>query len=115
MLAPFPKDPLPENVNISPSAVADMPDSREKPAYEMKIKYYGGLDFQLLGIGRTGHIGFNEPGSHINSGTRSITLDHITRVDAAPTFLGIDNVPRKAITMGIGTVRNAKRIVLLGW
>jgi glucosamine-6-phosphate deaminase len=51
--------------------------------YEMKIKSYGGLDFQLLGIGRTGHIGFNEPGSNINSGTRSITLDHITRIDAA--------------------------------
>jgi glucosamine-6-phosphate deaminase len=83
--------------------------------YEMKIKALGGLDFQLLGIGRTGHIGFNEPGSHLNSGTRSITLDHITRIDAAPSFLGIDHVPRKAITMGIGTVRSAKRIVLLGW
>ena len=84
-------------------------------SYEKKIKDCGGLDFQLLGIGRTGHIGFNEPGSHFNSGTRVITLDHITRVDAAPSFLGIDNVPRKAITMGIATVRKAKRIVLLGW
>ena len=83
--------------------------------YEMKIKALGGLDFQLLGIGRTGHIGFNEPGSHFNSSTRSITLDHITRIDAAPSFLGIDNVPRKAITMGIGSLRAAKRIVLLGW
>ena len=83
--------------------------------YEKKIKEAGGLDFQILGIGRTGHIGFNEPGSHYNSGTRSITLDHITRVDAAPAFLGIDNVPRKAITMGIGTIRNAKRIILLAW
>ncbi len=84
-------------------------------AYEQKIKDAGGLDFQLLGIGRTGHIGFNEPGSHRNSGTRVITLDHITRVDAAPAFLGIDNVPRRAITMGIATVQSAKRIVLLGW
>lgn len=84
-------------------------------SYEKKIKEQGGLDFQLLGIGRTGHIGFNEPGSHYNSGTRVITLDHITRVDAAPSFLGIDNVPRKAITMGIATVRKAKRIILLGW
>ena len=84
-------------------------------AYEKAIKKFGGLDFQLLGIGRTGHIGFNEPGSHYNSGTRVITLDHITRVDAAPAFLGIDNVPRKAITMGIATVMAAKRIVLLGW
>ncbi|MCW5520818.1 glucosamine-6-phosphate deaminase [Aureitalea sp. L0-47] len=83
--------------------------------YENKIDALGGLDFQLLGIGRTGHIGFNEPGSHYNSGTRLITLDHITRVDAADSFLGIDKVPRKAITMGIASVRKAKRIVLLAW
>ena len=108
-------DILAENINV--------PDGKTKSEdlyqycvdYEMKIKALGGLDFQLLGIGRTGHIGFNEPGSHLNSGTRSITLDHITRIDAAPSFLGIENVPRKAITMGIGTVRSAKRIVLLGW
>jgi len=84
-------------------------------AYEKAIADAGGLDFQLLGIGRTGHIGFNEPGSHTNSGTRIITLDYITKVDAAPSFLGIDNVPKTAITMGIATVRAAKRIVLLGW
>lgn len=83
--------------------------------YEKKIKDAGGLDFQLLGIGRTGHIGFNEPGSHVNSGTRIITLDHITRVDAAPSFQGIDNVPTKAITMGIASVSKARRIVLLAW
>lgn len=83
--------------------------------YEEKIASFGGLDLQLLGIGRTGHIGFNEPGSHFNSGTRIITLDHITRVDASDSFLGIDNVPRRAITMGIATVRKAKRIILLAW
>ncbi len=105
----------PENINI-PSGSVDLDEIRQYCIdYEMKIKNAGGLDFQLLGIGRTGHIGFNEPGSHINSGTRIITLDHITRVDAAPAFLGIKNVPRKAITMGIGTVKSAKRIVLLAW
>lgn len=83
--------------------------------YEKKIKSLGGLDFQLLGIGRTGHIGFNEPGSHFNSRTRLITLDHLTRSDAASAFLGIENVPKKAITMGIRTVLNARRIVLLAW
>ena len=58
----------------------------------------GGIDIQVLGIGRTGHIGFNEPGSHLNSGTRNIKLDHITRVDAAPAFLGIDNAfPEKRL------------------
>lgn len=105
----------PDNVNIPSGTVSTEELHQYCIDYDLKIKEYGGLDFQLLGIGRTGHIGFNEPGSHYNSGTRSITLDHITRVDAAPSFLGIDNVPKKAITMGIGTVKKAKRIVLLGW
>ncbi|MBD0725073.1 glucosamine-6-phosphate deaminase [Flavobacterium sp. L1I52] len=104
-----------ENINIPDGKVSAEELRQYCIDYDMKINSYGGLDFQLLGIGRTGHIGFNEPGSHVNSATRSITLDHITRVDAAPAFLGVDNVPRKAITMGIGTVRNAKRIVLLAW
>ncbi len=108
-------DILPENVHIPDGKIASEKAIEYCLSYEKKIKDFGGLDFQLLGIGRTGHIGFNEPGSHFNSGTRVITLDHITRVDAAPSFLGIDNVPRKAITMGIATVRSAKRIVLLGW
>ena len=105
----------PENINIPDGNIT--PDKLQQYCidYEMKIKKLGGLDFQLLGIGRTGHIGFNEPGSHLNSETRLITLDHITRVDAASSFFGIENVPRKAITMGIGTVKNAKRIVLLAW
>ncbi|WP_343485870.1 glucosamine-6-phosphate deaminase [Allomuricauda sp. d1] len=108
-------DILLENVHIPDGMVS--PESVKEYCldYEKKIKDAGGIDFQLLGIGRTGHIGFNEPGSHYNSGTRVITLDHITRVDAAPAFLGIDNVPRKAITMGIATVRSAGRIVLLAW
>lgn len=83
--------------------------------YEHKIQAAGGIDFQLLGIGRNGHIGFNEPGSHISSSTRLITLDRITRSDAAVDFSGIANVPRKAITMGINTILSAKRIVLLAW
>ena len=108
-------DILPENVHVPDGKTEYKSAIAYCLSYERKIKEFGGLDFQLLGIGRTGHIGFNEPGSHYNSGTRVITLDHITRVDAAPAFLGIDNVPRKAITMGIATVRSAKRIVLLGW
>jgi glucosamine-6-phosphate deaminase len=108
-------DILPENINIPDGMVSDEDLHQSCVDYEMKIKSVGGIDFQLLGIGRTGHIGFNEPGSHLNSGTRNIKLDHITRVDAASAFLGVDNVPVKAITMGIGTVRAAKRIVLLAW
>ena len=108
-------DIKPENVHIPDGMISAENLHQYCVDYEEKIRSFGGIDFQLLGIGRTGHIGFNEPGSHFNSATRSITLDHITRVDAASSFLGIDNVPRKAITMGIGTVRNAKRIVLLAW
>ncbi|MCR8667585.1 glucosamine-6-phosphate deaminase [Aestuariibaculum sp. M13] len=108
-------DILHENINIPDGTVSDQDLHQYCIDYEMKIQSYGGIDFQLLGIGRTGHIGFNEPGSHINSGTRAINLDYITRVDAAPAFLGLKNVPRKAITMGVGTVRKAKRIVLLAW
>jgi len=71
-------DILPENINI-PDGRISLEDLHQYCIdYENKIKTFGGLDFQLLGIGRTGHIGFNEPGSHSNSGTRSITLDHIT-------------------------------------
>lgn len=81
--------------------------------YEKKIESFGGIDFQLLGIGRNGHIGFNEPGSHVNSSTRLITLDHVTRFDAAYEFGSVNNVPRKAITMGIGTILKAKKIVLV--
>jgi glucosamine-6-phosphate deaminase len=83
--------------------------------YETKIKEAGGIDFQLLGIGRTGHIGFNEPGSHRNSRTRLITLNHITRIDAAESFNGLKNVPTKAITMGIASIMQSKRIILLAW
>lgn len=108
-------DILSENINIPDGKIGSEDLYQYCIDYEIKIITVGGLDFQLLGIGRTGHIGFNEPGSHLNSGTRNITLDHITRVDAAQSFLGIDNVPRKAITMGIGTVKKAKRIVLLAW
>jgi glucosamine-6-phosphate deaminase len=108
-------DVKPENIHIPDGMIAQEDLDQYCLGYEASIIKAGGLDFQLLGIGRTGHIGFNEPGSHSNSGTRSITLNHITRVDAASSFLGINNVPRRAITMGIGTIKRAKRIVLLAW
>ncbi|MCC9073157.1 glucosamine-6-phosphate deaminase [Flavobacterium sp. F-65] len=108
-------DIKPENVNIPDGTVVLEELNQYCVDYEMKIKEAGGLDFQLLGIGRTGHVGFNEPGSHINSGTRIITLDHITRVDASSDFNGIDNVPKRAITMGVSTILRSKRIVLMAW
>jgi glucosamine-6-phosphate deaminase len=81
--------------------------------YEEWIKDAGGIDIQLLGIGRTGHIGFNEPGSGRDSRTRLITLDHVTRTDAASDFFGEENVPRRAITMGVGTILDARRVIML--
>ncbi|AMR30781.1 glucosamine-6-phosphate deaminase [Mucilaginibacter sp. PAMC 26640] len=83
--------------------------------YERQISELGGLDLQLLGIGRTGHIGFNEPGSAPNSGTRLVTLDDLTRRDASRDFGGKQNVPTKAITMGVGTIFKAREIILMAW
>ena len=105
----------PDNVHVPDGTVAIEELNQYCIDYEMTIKKAGGLDFQLLGIGRTGHVGFNEPGSHINSGTRIITLDHITRVDASSDFNGINNVPKRAVTMGVSTIMRSKRIVLLAW
>ncbi len=84
-------------------------------AYEKAITDAGGVDLQILGIGRTGHIGFNEPGSSRDSITRLIPLDRVTRQDAAADFLGEENVPRFAITMGVGTILRAKKVALMAW
>ncbi|HVT28821.1 MAG TPA: glucosamine-6-phosphate deaminase [Lacipirellulaceae bacterium] len=83
--------------------------------YEELIKQAGGIDIQLLGVGRTGHIGFNEPGSGKDSRTRLITLDRVTRIDAASDFFGQENVPRRAITMGVGTILEARQLVMLAF
>ncbi len=83
--------------------------------YEQKIRRAGGIDLQVLGIGRTGHIGFNEPGSTRHSRTRMVTLDPVTRRDAASGFFGEDNVPQRALTMGVGTILDAKKIVLMAF
>lgn len=83
--------------------------------YEKKIKAAGGIDVQVLGIGRTGHIGFNEPGSARNSRTRMVTLDSITRRDAASGFFGEENVPHQAITMGVASILDARRVFLMAF
>ena len=105
----------PENVNVPDGTVPSDEVYDWCQAYERKIDEAGGLDLQILGIGRTGHIGFNEPGSSRDSSTRMITLDRITRRDAASDFLGEENVPRAAITMGVGTIMKAKSVVLMAW
>ncbi|MDA1119959.1 MAG: glucosamine-6-phosphate deaminase [Bacteroidetes bacterium] len=103
------------NVNIPDGTISEDSVDEYCEEYERKIEAAGGIDLQILGIGRTGHIGFNEPGSGISSPTRRVTLDHLTRVDAAADFFSQDNVPRKAITMGVGTILKSKRIILMAW
>src|SRR5690606_36248832 len=109
-----------EHINIDPANVhfprGDVP--REQipeacEAYEDQIRAAGGIDFQILGIGKTGHIGFNEPGSGVTSRTRPVALDTITRRDAAADFFGEDNVPFEAITMGVATIMEAREIALI--
>ena len=104
-----------DQVNIPDGTIAEEDINQYCDNYEQKIEEAGGIDIQLLGIGRTGHIGFNEPGSHPDSRTRLITLDKITRKDAASDFFGEEYVPRRAITMGVGTILDAQHIILMAW
>jgi glucosamine-6-phosphate deaminase len=83
--------------------------------YEQMIEDAGGIDLQVLGIGNNGHIGFNEPGSSINSKTRLTVLDNSTRIANSYEFANISQVPRLAITMGISTIMRARQILLLAW
>ena len=103
----------PANVHLPPG---ELPRDRLDEAclrYELDIERAGGIDFQLLGIGKTGHIGFNEPGSGVESRTRLVHLDNVTRRDAAADFFGEENVPREALTMGVATIMAAREIAIL--
>ena len=103
----------PANVHIPRGDVAREDVVGETERYEEMIRAAGGIDIQILGIGKTGHIGFNEPGSGIDSRTRLVTLDMVTRRDAAADFFGEENVPREAISMGVGTILEAREILIL--
>ncbi len=105
----------PANTNVPDGTIPREDVAKYCEDYERKIRDAGGIDIQILGVGRTGHIGFNEPGSPRDSRTRLITLDKVTRMDAASDFFGEWNVPRKAITMGVGTILSAKRVILLAF
>ncbi len=102
-----------ENVHIPRGDVPRDRVDEECRRYEAAIREAGGIDLQLLGIGRTGHIGFNEPGSGLESRTRLITLDLVTRKDGAADFFGEENVPREAVTMGVATILEAREILIL--
>ena len=103
----------PRNVYVPRGDVAREDVDDECRRYEDSIARAGGIDFQILGIGKTGHIGFNEPGSGVESRTRLVMLDAITRRDAAADFFGEDFVPREALTMGIATILEAREIAIL--
>jgi glucosamine-6-phosphate deaminase len=103
----------PANVHIPDGALDRSAIDDACAQYEAAILAAGGVDFQLLGIGKTGHIGFNEPGSGEHSRTRVVHLDSVTRRDAAADFFGEGNVPREAITMGIATILQAREIAIL--
>jgi glucosamine-6-phosphate deaminase len=105
----------PKNIHI-PNGEIKKEDIKEHcRQYEKMIKDAGGIDLQILGIGNNGHIGFNEPGSGIYSKTRLITLDNSTRIANAYEFANISQVPRLAITMGINTILQSKKIILMAW
>ena len=105
----------PKNIHIPDGTIPVENVSTFCQRYEQQIAEAGGLDLQILGIGRTGHIGFNEPGSGRESRTRLITLDRTTRLDAASDFFGEEHVPRRAITMGVGTILAAKKVMLIAF
>jgi glucosamine-6-phosphate deaminase len=105
----------PENIHIPDGTLSKSEVSEYCAKYETRIELLGGIDIQILGIGRTGHIGFNEPGSSKTSSTRLITLDRVTRADAAGDFFGEENVPRQAITMGVGSILSASEIYILAF
>jgi glucosamine-6-phosphate deaminase len=104
-----------ENIHIPDGTVEFNEVDSFCDTYETNIAAHGGIDIQILGLGRTGHIGFNEPGSTANSKTRLINLDHITCLDAASDFFGEEHVPKRAITMGIGTILKAREIIIMAW
>ena len=105
----------PENIHLPKGTLEENEIKKFCLDYEQKIEEVGGLDIQILGIGRTGHIGFNEPGSSLSSKTRLIRLDRVTQLDAASDFFGLEHVPQRAITMGVGTILKARKIILMAW
>ncbi len=104
-----------ENINIPDGTLAPYEVAEHCAAYDKKIVEIGGIDVQLLGIGRSGHIGFNEPGSTATTTTRMVKLDGLTVEDAANDFGKEEDVPLRAITMGVKNILNAKKIFMVVW
>lgn len=105
----------PKNIHIPDGTIKAEKVEKFCKEYEKNIVEAGGIDIQILGIGRTGHIGFNEPGSPAISKTRMVYLDNLTIKDASGDFGGREKVPTRAITMGVGTIMKAHQIILMAW
>jgi glucosamine-6-phosphate deaminase len=102
-----------ENIHIPSGEIAREDVDKFCADYDAKIAALGGLDLQILGIGRTGHMAFNEPGTPRDAKTRLTRIHPFTRRDAAADFFGEENVPREAITMGASTILAAKEVLLV--
>jgi glucosamine-6-phosphate deaminase len=102
-----------ENVHIPDGTVPADRVADHCRQFEQAIAQHGGIDVQLLGIGRNGHVGFNEPFSARHSRTRLVTLDPVTRRDAASDFFSEENVPTHAVTMGLGTILEARKLIVM--
>jgi len=103
----------PQNVHVPDGSLAGIETAGER--YEQALVANGGVDLQLLGIGATGHLGFNEPGSSFGSLTRVKTLTERTRIDNARFFASLDEVPIHCVTQGLGTILRARHLVLLAF
>lgn len=108
-------DIKPENIHIPDGTLPQNEVSDFCHNYENLIEEYDGIDLMVLGTGVKGQIGFNEPGTYPNTRTRLVALGNESRKAAASIFYGIENVPHKAITMGLKTIMDAKRIILIAW
>lgn len=106
-------DVIPAETHVPDGLAKDVAASAA--AYESAIRAAGGIDLQVLGIGRTGHIGFNEPPAGPETRTRQVHLDELTRRDNASFFGDVAKVPHHAVTMGVGTILDCRRVVLLAW
>ena len=105
----------PKNINIPNGEIEKEKIKEHCKEYEKRIEVAGGIDLQILGIGNNGHIGFNEPGSGLHSKTRLINLDNSTRLANSYEFANIAEVPRLALTMGIHSILQSKKIILMAW
>lgn len=101
----------PSNINLLDGEASNF--EKEAENYETRIFHAGGIDLQLLGVGKNGHIGFNEPGSKFESTTREVQLENITIKTNSRFFADSNEVPTSAITMGIGTILSSKELLVI--